>query len=210
VTDVVYVHGLWMPGEESLVLRRRLVHDFGLRFHALRYSAAFSSMDAIADALQELVQGLKAQELHMVGHSLGGLVIHRFFERYPAQPPGRVVFMGTPSLASRAAQSARRLLPIEPLMGRSVAEELLAPKERRWPHAARPLGIIAGTQPFGVGQLLAQFEEDNDGTVAVSETRMAGASAHLLLPVSHLGMLLSARAAHEVGHFLSTGGFTAR
>jgi pimeloyl-ACP methyl ester carboxylesterase len=204
----VYVHGLWMPGEESLVLRHRLAQDFGLTFHALRYSAAFSSMDAIIGSFRELVHGLAAPQLHLVGHSLGGLIIHRFLERFPDQPPGRVVFMGTPALASRAAQSANRFLPMEPFMG-AVAEELLVPQERRWTHS-RALGIIAGTEPFGVGHLLAHFDEDNDGTVAVSETRMPGATDHLTLPVSHLGMLVSARVAQEVGRFLTTGAFSLR
>lgn len=208
MAHVVYVHGLWMPGEESLVLRHRLAQDFGLTFHALRYSAAFSSMDAIIGGFRELVRGLGASQLHLVGHSLGGLIIHRFLERFPEQPPGRVVFMGTPALASRAAQSANRFVPMEPFMG-SVAEELLVPQERRWTHP-RDLGIIAGTEPFGVGHLLAHFDEDNDGTVAVSETRMAGATDHLTLPVSHLGMLVSARVAQEVGRFLTTGAFSLR
>jgi len=210
MAHVVYVHGLWMPGEESLVLRHRLEQDFGLTCHALRYSAAFSSMDAITESLEEQARGLEAEELHLVGHSLGGLVIHRFLERFPEQPPGRVVFLGTPTLASRAAQSANRFVPMEPFMGRSVAEELLRPKERRWTHAQRPLGIIAGTERFGVGQFLAHFDEDNDGTVAVSETHMPGATDHLTLPVSHLGMLVSARVAQEVGRFLSSGAFSLR
>jgi pimeloyl-ACP methyl ester carboxylesterase len=166
-------------------------------------------MDAITSSLDEQVRGLEARELHLVGHSLGGLVIHRFLARFPEQPPGRVVFLGTPALASRAAQSANRFVPMEPFMGRSMAEELLAPQERRWTHA-RPLGIIAGTERFGVGQFLAHFEEDNDGTVAVSETRMPGATDHLLLPVSHLGMLISPRVAQEVGRFLTTGAFSLR
>jgi hypothetical protein len=92
-------------------------------------------------------------------------------------------------------------------MGLSVAEELLQPRERRWTHA-RELGIVAGTQPLGVGQLLANFDEDNDGTIAVSETRMPGMSAHIALPVSHLGMLMSARVAHETGLFLTEGRFS--
>jgi hypothetical protein len=142
-----------------------------------------------------------------VGNSLGGLVIHRFLERFPEQPPGRVVFLGTPCVASRAAQQAGRFAPVAHLMGLSVAEELLQPRERRWTHA-RGLGIVAGTQPLGVGQLLANFEEDNDGTIAVSETRMPGMSAHIALPVSHLGMLLSARVALETGTFLSEGRFS--
>jgi hypothetical protein len=54
---------------------------------------------------------------------------------------------------------------------------------------------------------VVDFDEANDGTVAVSETRLPGAKAHIVLPVSHSGMLLSARVAHEVGQFLELGHF---
>ena len=206
---VVYVHGLWMPGEESLILRHRLSNEFGLTLQAFRYSAASATMSDITERLESWVRELKAPAVHFVGHSLGGLVIHRFLERFPDQPPGRVVFLGTPCVASRVAQRASRFAPIAHLMGPSVAEELLQPHERRW-EQARPLGIIAGSQPIGVGQLLADFTEENDGTVAVSETRMPGATDHIVLPVSHLGMLLSARVARETGSFLTHGRFTLR
>jgi len=43
--------------------------------------------------------------------------------------------------------------------------------------------------------------------VAVSETQLPGATAHLILPVSHTGMLLSARVARETGSFLEHGRF---
>ena len=91
------------------------------------------------------------------------------------------------------------------LMGRSVADELLRPRERRW-EADRELGIIAGTQPLGVGQILAKF----DGTIGVSETQLPGATDHITLPVSHLGMLVSARVARETGAFLQEGRFSLR
>jgi pimeloyl-ACP methyl ester carboxylesterase len=209
LTAVVYVHGLWLPGEESLVLRSRLSHEFSLSLHAFRYSAVGSGMSSIAARLAEFVRELGEPEVHFLGHSLGGLVIHRFLERFPEQPPGRVVFLGTPSVASRAAEHAGRFAPVAHLMGQSVAEELLQPHERRWTHPD-PLGIVAGTQPIGLGQLLAQFDEENDGTVAVRETRMPGASDHIVLPVSHLGMLVSSRVAHETGLFLTQGHFSLR
>ena len=61
-------------------------------------------------------------------------MIHRFLERFPDQPPGRVVFLGTPCVASRAAERASSFAPVAHLMGQSVAEELLQPRERRWTH----------------------------------------------------------------------------
>ena len=209
MTHVVYVHGLWMPGDESFMLRHRLAHDFGLALHAFRYSAAFSTMNEIAASLEAFVRELRAPAVHFVGHSLGGLVIHRFLERCPGQPAGGAVFLGTPCVASRAAQRAGRFAPIAHFMGQSVAEELLQTQERRW-QQSRPLGIIAGSHPLGLGQLLADFEEENDGTVAVSETRMPGLTDHIVLPVSHLGMLLSTRVAQETGAFLTQGRFSLR
>jgi len=198
-----------MPGDESLVLKSRLAHEFALTLHAFRYSAVFSAMSSITASLADFVRELAAPEVHFVGHSLGGLVIHRFLERFPDQPPGRVVFLGTPSVASRAAEHAGRFAPIAHLMGQSVAEELLQARERRWTHPD-PLGVVAGTQPVGLGQFLAHFHEENDGTVAVSETRMPGATDHIVLPVSHLAMLVSARVAHETGLFLTQGHFSLR
>jgi pimeloyl-ACP methyl ester carboxylesterase len=209
VTPVVYVHGLWMPGQESLILRHRLAHEFDLALHSFHYSAASSTMNDVTAGLQAFVRELQAPLVHFVGHSLGGLVIYRFLERFPEQPAGAVVFLGTPGVASRAAEQASRFAPLAHLMGQSVAEELLHARERRWTHR-QPLGIIAGTQPIGLGQLLAGFDEENDGTIAVSETRLPGAAAHIVLPVSHLGMLLSARVAHETGLFLTQGRFSSR
>jgi pimeloyl-ACP methyl ester carboxylesterase len=206
---VVYVHGLWMPGQESLILRHRLANEFGLTLQSYRYSAASSSMAKITTQLDAFVRTLNATQLHFVGHSLGGLVIHRLMERFPHQPEGRVVFLGTPAIGSRAAEHAARFAPVAHLMGPSVAEELLKPQERRW-SGPRALGIIAGSQPIGVGQLLASFDEENDGTVAVSETRMPGATDHVVMPVSHLGLLVSARVAHQTGTFLTQGSFSLR
>jgi pimeloyl-ACP methyl ester carboxylesterase len=206
---VVYVHGLWMPGGESLLLAHRLQREFGLQVHAFPYSAGTWGMEEITAHLQSFVRGLDVAAVHFVGHSLGGLVIYRFLEHYPEQPAGRVVFLGTPCLESRAAVQAAQLRLVGALMGPSVAAELLQPRERRWAFR-RALGIIAGTQSIGLGQFLAGFEEECDGTVAVSETRLPGAADHITLPVSHMGMLVSPRVAQETGLFLANGRFSLR
>ena len=209
VAHVVFVHGLWMTGRESLLLRRRLAHGFGFEVHAFHYPTVSSPMASIVDRLQQCVQELRPQVLHLVGHSLGGLVIYRFLERYPDQPPGRVVFLGTPCVASRAVTRAARYRLIATAIGRPVREELLRPCERCWAFN-RELGIIAGTLRLGLGQFFARFNEECDGTVAVSETRLPGATDHITLPVSHMGMLISARVARETGTFLQRGRFSIR
>lgn len=206
---VIYVHGLWMPGGESLLLAHRLLREFGLQVHSFPYSAATLGVEEITARLQSFVRALDVPALHFVGHSLGGLIIYRFFEHYPEQPPGRVVFLGSPCLESRAAVQAARLRFVSTLMGPSVADELLRPRDRCWT-VGRPLGIIAGSQSLGLGQFLAGFQEECDGTVAVSETRLPGATDHIVLPVSHMGMLVSPRVARETGLFLRDARFSLR
>jgi len=203
---VVYVHGLWLSGQEAFLLRRRIVAERGCAWRNFAYASVRQTTAEITRALALCVRGLGAAHVHLVGHSLGGLLILRCLEQHPDLPPGRVVFLGTPVLASAAARNLARFRIGRAIMGRVIAEELLREHARRWV-PDRDLGIIAGSRPISVGRLVTEFAEDNDGTVAVAETRLPGATAHLTLPVSHTGMLLSARVAREVGNFLAHGRF---
>jgi pimeloyl-ACP methyl ester carboxylesterase len=206
---VVYLHGLWLAGHESLLLRRRLQDLYALEVAVFSYPSISASMADVTTRLQAFIKKSAPAELHLLAHSLGGLVAYRFLERFPEQPPGRVVFLGPPAVASRAALRVAKARWASALLGRCVAEELLTERQRRWA-APRDLGIIAGTRRVGLGQFFARFDEPSDGTVAVAETRLPGATDHITLPVSHMGMLLSARVARETGEFLTRGHFSLR
>jgi len=90
-----------------------------------------------------------------------------------------------------------------------VLNELAEPCGRCWTgDCTHALGAIAGTRRLGTGQFFAHFDEENDGTVAVSETVIPGLNAHIVLPHSHVGMLFANDVAAQVGHFLRHGRFT--
>jgi hypothetical protein len=91
-----------------------------------------------------------------------------------------------------------------------VTDELVQPAGSREWRCDRELGCIAGTRPMGLGQFFARFDEDSDGTIGVSETKLPGHSAHMTLPVSHMGLLVSSEVAAQVGTFLETGRFNVR
>jgi pimeloyl-ACP methyl ester carboxylesterase len=206
---VVYLPGLWLHGHESLLLRRRLQRAFGFDVRVFPYASVSAPMAEVTARLQAFIKRHAPRELHLIGHSLGGLIAYRFLERFPEQPPGRVVFLGTPAVTSRAAREVSRMQWAQGLLGRCVAEELLTDQRRAWT-SARDLGIIAGTLPVGLGRLFVQFDEASDGSVAVSETRLPGATEHITLPVSHFGLLLSSRVARATGGFLTHGHFSLR
>lgn len=214
---MLFVHGLWMSGAESFALKRNLA-PHGWRFAVLPYSSMAESMDSVARRCARHVQALARRTLlpvHLVGHSLGGLVIYRAFELglLPANRFGgeacRVVFMGSPV---RGSQSARVLAKSEltgSLLGQVGRPNLPQGVAPRWTFAAQ-LGVIAGTHPLGLGRLLRPFEGPNDGTVAVAETQLEGAQDYCELPVTHLGMCVSRRVADGIASFLDTGSFNSR
>ncbi len=147
--------------------------------------------------------------MHFVGHSLGGLVIHRFLEQFPAQPPGNAVFLGTPVRGQPRGRAAARFGPVAQLMGQSVAEELLQPHERAGRMRARS-GSWRAPSRSAWDSCWRASPRTMTARSAVSETRMPGATDHIALPVSHLGMLMSARVARETGLFLTQGHFSLR
>lgn len=205
-TIIVYVHGLWFTGREGFLLRRRLGRALAAETRVFGYPSVAATLAANAAALGRYLSGIRADALHLVGHSLGGVVIARLFEQPPALPPGRVVVMGSPLNGSRAARGFARLPGGRALMGRSIHDVLYA-APRAW-RGGRELGVIAGAQPLGLGRLVARLDEPNDGTVTVAETELPGTTDRILMPVNHSRMIFSAAVAGQVAAFLRNGRFS--
>jgi pimeloyl-ACP methyl ester carboxylesterase len=210
---VVYVHGLWLGGAESVLLRRRLSRALGAESRVFSYPSVSASVTENAAALGRYLRSIPADTLHLVAHSMGGLVILKLFEAgfaladvAQSLPPGRVVLTGSPVRGSRSAERLARLPFGRALLGRSASEVLLVPCERRW-QGGRDLGVIAGELGLGLGRLLGKMEGPSDGTVWVEETDLPGATDQLRLRVSHSGMVFSARVARQVAAFLRDGRF---
>ncbi|HUQ10333.1 MAG TPA: alpha/beta fold hydrolase [Steroidobacteraceae bacterium] len=206
-TAAVFVHGLWLNGAEFTLLRRRLAREHGIVGHRFSYPTVRGSMDQAIAQLARFVDRIDAERVHFIGHSFGGVVLCRYFQQHPCPRPGRVVILGSPLTGSRSARTVARNALMRRMIGPLVNAELVeecAP--RNWA-CHNELGVIAGTSAMGLGRLFTKFDEDFDGTVGVSETKLPGHKAHLALPVSHMGMLVSKRVAGQVGAFLSHGSF---
>jgi len=201
---VVLVHGIWMPALVMAGLGRRLA-GCGFRPLHFGYSDLRASPAENAAGLHAFIQGLGADCVHLLAHSLGGIVVLHLFERFPQQPPGRVLLLGSPVLGSGVARRLASTVGLRRLLGSSGERGLLggAPGWR----GERDLGVIAGTRGPGLGTLVGGIAKPNDGTVAVAETRLEGAVDFLTLPVSHAGLLLSGRVAGACCRFLHQGRF---
>ena len=194
-----------MNGLESFVLRNRLAQA-GFEPSVFRYPSTQADIAEAAESLAAHLRGFGNRAVHLVGHSLGGLVILEAFGTAGELPQSRVVLLGSPVQGSRAARAVAAWSLGPHLLGRLAAAELTRREPRTW-RGARELGIIAGSRSAGMGRLFADLPAPNDGTVSVDETRLSGAKEHIVLDVSHTGMLLSQAVADAVGRFLGTGAF---
>jgi pimeloyl-ACP methyl ester carboxylesterase len=204
---VIVVHGLWMTGVECAMLRRRLAAaGFAPRqFHY--HSVSEPALTVLARLRSEIESAALEGAVHLVGHSLGGLLVLRLLSTPPRLTVARAVLLGSPVRGSRAARTLNEWPGANWLLGDLAEAELVQTIDRAW-QGQGDLGVIAGTAGLGLGRLFTQFAEPSDGTVSLSETELPGATDRRVLPVSHLGMLLSEDVADEVAHFLDHGRFS--
>ena len=204
---VVLIHGLWLPAYCLLPLARRLERQ-GFSPHLYSYASVSDDLASNAGRLAHFLSTIDAATVHLVGHSLGGILIRALFHYHPVQKPGRIVTLGAPHAGSRVARQLSRSAFWRRTMGKSVAQ-LLDDATRHWPLPPREIGVISGTRSFGMGKLVYPgLPRPNDGLLTVEESTLHDVRASIVLPVSHTGMLFSRTLARQVGQFLATGRFT--
>lgn len=201
---VVLVHGLLMPGAATAFLAHRL-RAAGFDTLSFAYPSVRGNLEEIAARLARAVGRQAASRVHFVGHSLGGLVLLTMLHRHPEMTGGRAVLLGSPCTACSAADQLARRRGWRVMIGRVLPAWRLQYGEA----VARRVqtGMIAGTRRIGLGRFLVKLEGVNDGMVTVEETQLRGLTDHIVMPVSHSGMLVSPRVAHQVAVFLRSGRF---
>lgn len=197
-TTVILVHGLWMTGVELRWLGRRL-ERCGFTVRYFRYASWRGSFERAAAELARFVVREKAGTVHLLGHSLGGLVIARMLALAAPANLGRIVLLGSPQQGSRLAATLERYRPGRFLLGPVAAAGIV--RNRPILPAGREVLTIAGTLPCGFGRFFG-VASPNDGTVAVVETVVPGAQ-QLQVRASHMGMLFSTSAATAVCRFFA-------
>jgi pimeloyl-ACP methyl ester carboxylesterase len=211
MTTAVYVHGMWMPGSEMSYIRRYLAKHHGIEGHLFSYPSVRGTLDENAALLEDYVRQLSTGEaLHLVGHSLGGVLLLRMLMLHPQAPIDRAVCIGSPLCGSRAAIDLSRHHWGKSILGKTIADGVTGRPASDWAGSVierHEVGIIAGTVAAGLGRLVTSFDGPSDGTVAVSETRLAGAKDHVCVATSHSGLVLSKKVAEQVAAFLKRGEF---
>lgn len=201
---IIMIHGLWMHGIVFLPQQRWLTRR-GFAVRRFSYPSVHQGLQHNARALSQLVASTDSDSIHLVGHSLGGLVALSMLAHYPDPRVRRVVLMGSPCMGSHCASALLRTPSLAAIAGRSLKEWLAFPRPQL--PGQVEIGVLSGSRSLGLGRLIPGLPRPNDGVVSVMETRLPEAKDFITLHVSHAEMLVSRACADQVAAFLGSGSF---
>ena len=176
---VILVHGLWMRAP-VLAYWARGLRKAGFDPVYFSYRSLAQSPETAMRRLRDLV--MQQPESHVLAHSLGGLLAVKALAGCKGYS-GRIVCVGSPLAGSQVVRHYAGT-PMARLAGNSAG--LLSSGLDAVPDGLS-VSVIAGTEPLGLGRVFHRFQERNDGTVALSETKIAGLHRHVSVSASHSG-----------------------
>ncbi|MCH9026231.1 MAG: alpha/beta fold hydrolase [Proteobacteria bacterium] len=195
-----------MHGFTSLPMAGHLRRNMHCPVYTFDYWSMLSSLDHNSDRLFDYCQALDEHTVHLVGHSLGGLVVVNMLNRHDFDPPGRVVAIGSPFAHSESGKRFARIPLLGMALGRSITQA--HGREPMTYRGEREIGVIIATKPRGPGKILGSMDATHDGIVFADETRLPGAKEILEMPdQTHTTSYFSRQAADRAADFLRNGKF---
>jgi pimeloyl-ACP methyl ester carboxylesterase len=201
---VLLLHGAWMNPLVMSYLAHALRAE-GFTAQTMGYRTIRDPLEAHLSRLAIRIARLDAGRVHLVGHSMGGVIALRYLQSSGDGRVNRVVLIGAPVAGCRAAEGFAAFAGGEMMMGQSLAlwrDPVNVSVDPRF-----EVGAIAGTRAFGLGAVVTRLPKPNDGVVCLDETKFPALRDHLAVPLGHTMMIVSSRVARQTAAFLKSGAF---
>lgn len=204
---VLILHGVLMHALAMFYLAYQL-RKYGFIVHSLSYQSILKTPAENAFILHKKILNLNlnVNKLHIVAHSLGGIVSTHLLTHFDSIAKGNIVMLGTPINGSWFANKLRPYPIINKILANSMKQGLSGKEIPEW-KLEYHWGMIAGQANFGLAIIVGGLPEKSDGTVMLKETQHKKIDEHIILPVSHTGMLFSKDVALLTASFLKYGKF---
>jgi triacylglycerol esterase/lipase EstA (alpha/beta hydrolase family) len=227
---VIVLHGLVRSRSSMESLCKYLHEQGGYEVFNVGYPSTREDIAEHARSLRHIIQNLDGiEEINFVAHSMGNIVVRHYLGDLARQEPWkqpanslaadrrasvrfhRFVMLGPPNQGAQLAEMFSDNVVFKEIMGESGLE-----LGRDWPELEKRLatppmqfGIIAGGKGNDKGYN-PMLSGDNDSTISVDTTKLAGASDFVVVPVLHSLMMDNDNVQEYVLRFLKDGYFISK
>lgn len=204
---VLLVHGI-TRSSKSMAGYRAPLEKAGLHVFPFDYPSTRVDLNAAAEYLHQVIESLEGiEQIHIVAHSMGGVVARTYRAKHRDERLNRLVLVGSPQNGAEMADLARDKanLFFKTIFG-PAGQQLITDQAGFLAKLPKPdveFAVIAGGHPpDGINPLIPG---DDDGIVSVASTRLAGAADYLYVESMHLALNRNETAHAATVRFLKTG-----
>lgn len=201
---VICIHGLWRSKWAMEPLAKSLARD-GYSTYNLPYPSFKETLSEMSDRLATVIDtvGDQYRKVHLVTHSLGGVIARRYFSEHKPSNCGRVLMIAPPLKGSRIVDWLGES-PLRKALGPAgdfLSTQMMEYESQRVDVEA---GVIMGDVtkiPF----LHHVIGEESDGIVRVESGRVDGLKAFKVVHADHTFITSDPEVMSLASEFLKSG-----
>ncbi len=207
---VILLHGLGRTKRSMNKIRKELARagysTINQGYPSTRHDIARLSDRYLRPAVEQCLQQ-KASKIHLVSHSMGGLLIRQYLQSHTLPPESRIVMLSPPNQGSEVAEFLKNY---------SIYQWILGPAAQQLGTTDRPYEKYSSI-PYEVGIITGNVSSDpwfgklipgaNDGKVSVERAKLPGMNDFLVIRAGHTRIMQSKLATQQILNFLRFGHF---